>query len=67
MSNGKPKGVQCPSDVQDAVKSLLAEHTENDVLMRLGLSRNAVVRLAAGLTVRQGTIAQVRAKLAECA
>ncbi len=59
-----PKGVPVPAELQAAVKSLLASSAESQVAKRLGLSRTAIARLAAGLTVCNGTLAQVRERLA---
>lgn len=53
----------CPPDIAAAVKALLGSMPEVQVAARLGVSRATLARLAAGMTVHAGTIAQARAAL----
>ena len=53
-----------PSDAeQAAVKALIQEKGERDASAALELDRTTLARVAAGLSVRKGTLALVRERL----
>lgn len=58
------QGVEVPADVQRGVSDLLRAVGEARAIEVTGVSRASLARLVAGLTVRKGTIALVRAGLA---
>lgn len=59
------KGVKPSKYIQQAVAKLLAEHPTSAVVKRLGVAREPLARVAAGLPVWSGTIAVLEKKLGE--
>lgn len=55
--------VEVPEDVQKHVRTLLKTKSVVKVSEELGIGREAVTRLAAGLEVKAGTISLVREKM----
>ncbi len=51
--------------VQAAVKALVTKYKIAEVARRLGVSRESVTRIVAGMPVRAGTLALVESKLAQ--
>jgi hypothetical protein len=58
-----PGAVRPSSALQRAVKAALNEEGERALVERLGITRSAAARLAAGLPVRKGTLALAALKL----
>jgi hypothetical protein len=51
--------------LQAAVRALVNTYKIAEAARRLGVSRESVTRIVAGMTVRAGTLALVRSKLGE--
>jgi hypothetical protein len=58
------QGVPVPEELRAQVAALVQAIGEGAALERLGVSRTTLPRLAAGFTVRAGTLALVRERLA---
>lgn len=56
MGSYVPKRFRPPMDIQAAAKKLIADIGEDAAMNRLGLARQTVARLAAGLTVNPTTL-----------
>jgi len=64
----RPSGaIETPADIAAAVKDLLRSIGERATCADLLISRNTASKMAAGLSVRRGSIAIVRERLAELA
>jgi hypothetical protein len=59
----KTKGAPAPGHVQRAAKSAIAREGDRVVAERVGISRMALARLAAGLNVHRATAAIAEVKL----
>jgi hypothetical protein len=57
-------GVVAPDDLLVILKDLIVTRGETELARRLDVSRSALLRMLAGVRVRKGTVAQVRANIA---
>lgn len=55
--------VQTPQKISKAIKTLVEEKGAFEIGKQLGVTKDTVARLVAGMTVRSGTIALVEQKL----
>ena len=56
-------GAICPTELKDAVRALIDKLGESEARKKLGLSRESIMRILAGYSVHQGTLALIRERL----
>jgi hypothetical protein len=59
----RPRGEAPPDELRRVVVALLADHGPRDLARRLGISRDAVLGVAAGCRALPGTLALLRERL----